>query len=219
MYYHRLRENYQIEYIRGRPAKLWQKDDSKNLVIRAEETLLNQITEREFDLVVLSVGLIPAEGTAELAQMLNVTRSADGFLQEAHPKLRPVETTSEGVYIAGCCQAPKDIPTSVAQARAAAAAAAVPLLKGEFAIEPLIASVDEDLCVGCGLCVDVCPYGAPRLVDREVGQKAEIIDVLCRGCGTCVAACPHHAITAEQFSDEQLEHELMAALAPGVKLR
>ncbi len=218
-YYHRLRENYQIEYIRGRPAKLWQKTKSKNLVIRAEETLLNQITEREFDLVVLSIGLVPAKGTAELAQMLNVTRSADGFLQEAHPKLRPVETTSEGVYIAGCCQGPKDIPASVAQARAAAAAAAVPLLKGEFAIEPLIATVDEELCVGCGLCVDVCPYGAPRLVDQEVGQKAQIIDVLCRGCGTCVAACPHHAITAEQFSNEQLEHELMAALAPGVKLR
>jgi heterodisulfide reductase subunit A len=218
-YYHRLRENYQIEYIRGRPAKLWQRGPN-NIVIRAEETLLNQITEREFELVVLSVGLVPAKGTAELAQMLNVTRSADGFLQEAHPKLRPVETTSEGVYIAGCCQGPKDIPSSVAQARAAAAAAAIPLLRGEFAIEPLIAMVNADLCVGCGLCVEVCPYGAPRLVEQEMGgQKAEIIEVLCRGCGTCVAACPHHAITAEQFSDEQLEHELMAALTTGVKLR
>ncbi|NOQ53420.1 MAG: 4Fe-4S dicluster domain-containing protein, partial [Thermoplasmata archaeon] len=129
----------------------------------------------------------------------------------------PVETTTGGVFIAGCVQGPKDIPSCVAQARAAAAAAAGPILKGEYAIEPLVALVDQDKCKGCGLCVEVCPYGAPRLVDQEVGQKAEILEVLCRGCGTCVAACPYHAITAEQFSDEQLEHELMAALEVEVK--
>jgi heterodisulfide reductase subunit A len=216
-YYHRLRENYQIEYIRGRPAKVWEDGKTNNITIRAEETLLNQITEREFDLVVLSMGLVPSEGTDRLAQMLSVTKSTDGFLQEAHPKLRPVETTTEGVYICGCAQAPKDIPSSVAQARAAAAAAAIPLLKGEFAIEPLVAHVDEELCTGCGFCVDVCPYGAPRLVEREVGHKAEILEVLCRGCGTCVAACPYHAINAEQFSDEQIEQELLAALQVEVK--
>ncbi len=215
-YYHRLRENYQIEYIRGRPAKVWERGEH-NIVIRAEETLLNLITEREFDLVVLSVGLIPSKGTDQLAQMLNLSKSTDGFLQEAHPKLRPVETTTGGVFIAGCVQGPKDIPSCVAQARAAAASAAGPILKGEYAIEPLVAQVDQDKCMGCGLCVEVCPYGAPRLVDQEIGQKAEILEVLCRGCGTCVAACPYHAITAEQFSDEQLEHELMAALQVEVK--
>jgi heterodisulfide reductase subunit A len=216
-YYHRLRENYQIEYIRGRPAKVWQDDKTKNITIRAEETLLNQITERNFDMVVLSIGLVPSEGTDRLAHMLNLTKSADGFLQEAHPKLRPVETTTGGVFIAGCVQGPKDIPQCVAQARAAAAAAAGPILKGEFAIEPLVASVDEELCKGCGLCVETCPYGAPRLVEQEVGHKAQILEVLCRGCGTCVAACPYHAITAEQFSDEQLESELFAALRAEVK--
>ena len=216
-YYHRLRENYQIEYIRGRPAKVWQNDSTKNITIRAEETLLNQITEREFDLVVLSVGLVPSKDTDRIAQMLNVTRSADGFLQEAHPKLRPVETTTEGVFICGCAQGPKDIPSSVAQARAAAATAAIPILKGEFAIEPLVAHVNEELCKGCGLCVEMCPYGAPRLVAQEVGQKAQVLEVLCRGCGTCVAACPYHALTVEQFSDEQLDNELMAALQAEVR--
>ena len=216
-YYHRLRERYQIEYIRGRPAKIWQDPQTLNLKIRAEETLLNQITEREFDLIVLSVGLVPAAGTDRIAGMLNLSKSSDGFLQEAHPKLRPVETATEGVYICGCAQAPKDIPSTVAQARAAAASAAVPILRGEFVIEPLVAHVSEQLCKGCGLCAEVCPYGAPRLVKGAVGQKAEIIEVLCRGCGVCVAACPYHAITAEQFSDEQLESELMAALKAEVR--
>jgi heterodisulfide reductase subunit A len=216
-FYHQLRENFQIEYIRGRPAKVWQNERTNNITIRAEETLLNLITEREFDLVVLSIGLIPAEGTDGLAQMLNLTKSTDGFVQEAHIELRPVETTTRGVFIAGCVQGPKDIPSCVAQARAAAAAAAGPILKGEYVIETMISHVDEEKCTGCGLCVEVCPYGAPRLIDQEVGQIAEIVEVLCRGCGTCVAACPYHAITAEQFSDEQLEHELMAALQVEVK--
>jgi len=216
-YYHQLREAFQIEYIRGRPAKVWQNERTKNITIRAEETLLNLITEREFDLVVLSIGLIPAEGTDRIAQMLNVTKSTDGFLQEAHIELQPVETTTRGVFIAGCVQSPKDIPSCVAQARAAVATAAGPILKGEFEINPIISHVDEEKCTGCGLCVEVCPYGAPRLIDQEVGQKAEILEVLCRGCGTCVAACPYHAITAEHFSDEQLEHELLTALEEEVK--
>ncbi len=216
-YYHQLRENFQIEYIRGRPAKVWQNERTKNITIRAEETLLNLITEREFDLVVLSIGLIPAEGTDRIAQMLNLTKSTDGFLQEAHIELQPVETNTRGVFIAGCVQSPKDIPSCIAQARAAVAAAAGPILKGEYVIGPMISHVDEEKCTGCGLCVEVCPYGAPRLIDQDVGQKAEILEMLCRGCGTCVAACPYHAITAEHFSDKQLEHELLAALEVEVK--
>ena len=118
--YHRVREEFGVEFIRGRPAKLSEDPETKRIMIRAEETLLAKITEREFDLVVLSVGLLPSEGSKRIGKILSLPLSADGFFAEAHPKLRPVETAVDGVFLAGCAQAPKDIPDSVAQARAAA---------------------------------------------------------------------------------------------------
>ncbi|MBN1677299.1 MAG: CoB--CoM heterodisulfide reductase iron-sulfur subunit A family protein [Candidatus Thermoplasmatota archaeon] len=211
--YHRVREEYAVEFIRGRPAKLKEDPTTKRITIRAEETLLNMITEREFDLVVLSTGLIPSEGSKSIGKTLGLTTTPDGFFAEAHPKLRPVETALDGVYVAGCAQGPKDIPDSVAQAKAAASSAAAPMFAKKVTIEPLTASVDEDLCVGCGLCVELCPYGAPELVTVEKGgTKARIIEALCHGCGTCAASCPQKAITCKQFTDEQIYSEIFAAL-------
>jgi len=211
--YHRVREEYAVEFIRGRPAKLTENPETKNITIRAEETLLNEITEREFDLVVLSTGLIPADGSMRIGKVLGLTTTPDGFFAEAHPKLRPVETALDGVYLAGCAQGPKDIPDSVAQAKAAASSAAAPMFAKKVTIEPLTASVDEDLCVGCGLCIELCPYGAPELVTAEKGgTKARIIEALCHGCGTCAASCPQKAITCKQFTDEQIFSEILAAL-------
>ncbi len=211
--YHRVREEYAVEFIRGRPAKLTENRETKNITIRAEETLLNEITEREFDLVVLSTGLMPGEGSKSIGKVLGLTTTPDGFFAEAHPKLRPVETALDGVYLAGCAQGPKDIPDSVAQAKAAASSAAAPMFAKKVTIEPLTASVDEELCVGCGLCSEQCPYGAPELVASEKGgTKARIIEALCHGCGTCAASCPQKAITCKQFTDEQIFSEILAAL-------
>jgi len=211
--YHRIREEYQVEFIRGRPAKLSENPDTKSITIRAEETLLNKITERDFDLVVLSVGLQPSEGSKKIAKTLSLTTSPDGFLAEAHPKLRPVDTAMDGIYIAGCAQGPKDIPDSVAQAKAAASSAAAPMFARKVTVEPLTAMVNEDLCVGCGLCIELCPYGAPELVQgSKGGNKVHVIEALCHGCGTCAASCPQKAIITRQFTDDQIYSELQAAL-------
>jgi heterodisulfide reductase subunit A len=212
--YSRVREDYGVEFIRGRPAKIMKDPLTENITIRAEETLLAKITEREFDLVVLSIGLIPAAGTTPIQRMLSLPVSDDGFLQESHPKLRPVETAIEGVFICGCAQAPKDIPDSVAQAKGAASAASTMMIKGKHIVEPLCASVNKELCVGCGLCTDVCPYKAIELKDEEGLTKAVVTEALCHGCGTCAAACPQHAISQLQFTDEQILSELTAALGP-----
>ena len=212
--YHRIREDYAVEFIRGRPAKLSQDPVTKNIKIRAEETLLNKITEREFDLVVLSTGLIASEGSKRIGKTLGLTVSPDGFFMEAHPKLRPVDTAMDGIFLAGCAQSPKDIPDSVAQAKAAASSAAAPMFMKKVWIEPLTAFVDENLCVGCGLCTELCPYGAPELVQSEKGgMKAHVIEALCHGCGTCAASCPQKAVAPQQFTDGQLYSELQAALA------
>ncbi|MEM3043521.1 MAG: CoB--CoM heterodisulfide reductase iron-sulfur subunit A family protein [Thermoplasmata archaeon] len=213
-FYHRVRSMAGVEYIRGRPARLTEDPRTKNITIRAEETLLNKITEREFDLVVLSIGMVPSEGTEALGRMLGIPRSPDGFFQEVHPKLRPVDTSRDGVFICGCAQGPKDIPDTVAQAKAAASSAAAMLARGKVILEPTTAEVDEALCEGCGLCASLCPYGAPSLVETGSGKKARIQKALCHGCGTCAAACPRLAITVRGFSDEQLESEMAAAL-PG----
>lgn len=213
--YHRVREEFGVEFIRGRPAKLSENPETKSIMIRAEETLLNKITEREFDLIVLSVGLLPSEGSKRIGKILGLSLSADGFFAEAHPKLRPVDTATDGIFLAGCAQSPKDIPDSVAQAKAAASSAAAIMFTGKVKIEPLTVQIDESLCVGCGLCAELCPYGAPELVQNEEGRtKARIIEALCHGCGTCAASCPQNAIKAAQFTDDQICSELVAALSP-----
>ncbi|MGQ9582167.1 MAG: FAD-dependent oxidoreductase [Thermoplasmatota archaeon] len=213
-FYHKVRSMAGVEYIRGRPARLTENPETGNITIRAEETLLNKITEREFDLVVLSIGMVPPEGTEALARLLGVPRSPDGFFQEVHPKLRPVETARDGVFICGCAQGPKDIPDTVSQAKAAASSAAGMLARGRVMLEPLVAVVNEELCEGCGLCVSLCPYGAPKLQDTKLGKRARIEEALCHGCGTCAAACPRGAITVRGFTDDQLGAEVRAALSP-----
>lgn len=211
--YHRIREDYRVEFIRGRPAKLSLDPKTKDIKIRAEETLLNRITEREFDLVVLSTGLVPSEGSKKIGKILSLTVSPDGFFMEAHPKLRPVDTAMDGIYLAGCAQSPKDIPDSVAQAKAAASSAAAPMFAKKVTIEPLTALVNEDLCLGCGLCIELCPYGAPELVQgQKGGMRAHVIEALCHGCGTCAASCPQKAIAPYQFTDDQVYSEIEAAL-------
>ena len=209
-FYKTSQEKYGIEFLRGRPAQIIENDDL-TLTIRAEDTLLGKVTEYTYDLVVLSVGLEPPAGSNELRQTLGISKSSDGFYMEAHPKLRPVDTLTDGVYIAGVAQGPKDIPDSVAQGSAAAARAAIPMSQGKVAIEPIIASSDENLCGACEVCVELCPFSAISIVGEEGAKHAEINAALCKGCGTCVGACPSGAMDQNHFKTDQIMAQIDAA--------
>ncbi|WP_405273972.1 4Fe-4S binding protein [Methanobrevibacter sp.] len=211
-FYKTSQEKYGIEFIRGKPAQIFENDDL-TLTIRAEDTLLGKVTEYTYDLVVLSVGLEHSAGSDELRQTLGLSRSADGFYMEAHPKLRPVDTLTDGVYIAGVAQGPKDIPDSVAQGSAAASRAAIPMAKGEVEIEPIIASNDETVCGACQVCVELCPFDAISIATGVGGKEfAQINSALCKGCGTCVGACPSGAMNQQHFKTEQIMAQISAAL-------
>jgi heterodisulfide reductase subunit A len=163
-------------------------------------------------MVVLATAMVPAADAEEVAQLFHVTRSEDGFFLEAHPKLRPVETAMEGIFLAGACQAPKDIPDTVAQASGAAVQAVGLLNRGQVAIEPMTAEVLAMRCVACGMCVEVCPASAAQIVEVRGRRQAEINPALCKGCGLCVAACRGGAITLHGFTDQQLLGQLTALL-------
>jgi len=188
-----------VRYRRGNPSEISRRGD--RLVIRAEDTLARRAIEVEADLVVLAVGLEPGSGGMEMSRMLKLSCTGDRFLAEAHPKLRPVDTTSDGVFLAGTCQGPKDIPDTVAQAKAAASSALIPLSNGTARVEAIVSSVDSDLCVGCGLCEAACAYGALSM--HAWRGIMTINEVLCKGCGTCSVACPSKAITLGHFTQKQ----------------
>ncbi|RBQ22665.1 CoB--CoM heterodisulfide reductase iron-sulfur subunit A [Candidatus Methanobinarius endosymbioticus] len=209
-FYKNSQEKYGIKFVRGRPAEVLENEDL-TLTVRGEDTLLNKVTEYDYDLVVLSVGLIPPEGSEELRQTIGLSKSGDGFLMEAHPKLRPVDTLTDGVYLAGVSQGPKDIPDAVAQGSGAAARAAIPMVKGEVEIEPIVATSDDDVCGACEVCVELCPYGAVSIEDNQ----AAINVALCKGCGTCVGACPSGAMDQQHFKTDQIMAQIEAALEDG----
>ena len=181
--------------------------ETGDLIVRAR-TEGGREVELRADLVVLATTAIPRPGAHELARKLNIPLGPNGFFMEAHPKLRPVDTAMDGIFLAGACQGLKDIPYSVSQGSAAAARAATILTKDEVESEAITAVVDESKCIGCGLCVEICPFGAPVLEAR----KARIREVMCKGCGTCAASCPRGAISMRHFKDEQIMAQLKALL-------
>ncbi|MDR2623428.1 MAG: CoB--CoM heterodisulfide reductase iron-sulfur subunit A family protein [Methanobrevibacter sp.] len=206
-FYKNSQEKYGIKFLRGRPAEIIENPDL-TLTVRSEDTLLGKVTEYDYDLVVLSVGLVPPEGSEQLRQTIGLSKSADGFLMEAHPKLRPVDTLTDGVYLAGVSQGPKDIPDAVAQGSGAASRAAIPMVKGEVEIEPIIATTDKDICGACEVCVDLCPFTAITIEDNQ----AKVNVALCKGCGTCVGACPSGAMDQNHFKTSQIMAQIEAAL-------
>jgi heterodisulfide reductase subunit A len=207
--------NEGVHFIRGRVAEVtdWALDPTEEgrLVIRVEDTLLGTVRRIPVDMVVLSTGLEPREDAQEVRRLFNITCSTEGFFLERHPKLAPVSTFTDGIFLAGCCQAPKDIPDTVAQAGAAAMEALALIDTGYVEQEPNTAWVDEELCSGCKTCGALCPYGAISFPPETL--KATINQALCKGCGTCVAACPSGSIVQNLFEDDQIFEEIKGVLA------
>ena len=206
--YYKRAQNMGVKFIRGRVAEAIQNSNSMGIALKAEDTLTRQIIESEFDTVVLSVGLGLSKSTEKVAEMLRLAKSEDGFLKEAHPKFKPVDTNREGIFLAGTVQGPKDIPDTVAQASAASSRAIRLMNQGEYPIEPIIAFVHEELCDGCELCIDSCPLNAIS-ISSEV---AEVNEALCKGCGSCIASCPRDALDLHLYTNKQLLEEIKDAL-------
>jgi heterodisulfide reductase subunit A len=198
-FYNRARD-MNIHFIRGRPAEVTENDD-QNIIARIEDTLTNQIENLELDMMVLSVGAVSPDSTEKIRQILKVSRAADGFMMEAHPKLKPVDTTLDGIFIGGMTQGPKDIPYSISQGSACAARATRFLAQGKALTEGITIAVDEDICVQCEVCVPMCPFQALKMDDDG---KLEIIQALCKGCGTCAVACPTGALQQNHYKNNQI---------------
>jgi len=202
--------------IRGKVAEVVPALDGNgsdpHLLVRCEDTLIGKYREIPVDMVVLCTAIEPQSDAGDVARLFSLSRSPDGFFLERHPKLDPVGTTTEGVYVGGCSQGPKDIPDSVAQAQAAAGRILSLIGQGEVTIDPIRAVVDEALCGGCKTCLGLCPYLA---ISYDAEKEVAIVnEALCKGCGTCVAACPASAITGAGFTDDQILAELEGVLAP-----
>jgi len=211
-FYNRILEEG-VNVIRGKVAEVVEQkihDNEKFLVVKCEDTLIGKYREIPVDMVVLCNAMQPNRAADKIAKLLSLSKSPDGFFLERHPKLDPFSTISDGIYIAGCAQSPKDIPDTVSQASAAAARSLGLISKGVVDIDPIRAVIDDTHCSGCRICNNLCPYGAIDFIEEK---KISIVnESLCKGCGTCVAACPASAITGNGFSDAQLYAELEGIL-------
>lgn len=192
--------DYDVLYLRGKVARVFAEDG--RVVVYGVDTLSGKVVEVQADLVVLATAVVPSSGARDLGQRLRVSTDEYGFFSEAHPKLRPVESLTAGVFLAGAAQFPKDIPETVAQASGAAAKVLGLFAQREMVQEPTIAFVDEELCAGCGLCVAACPYEAR--VMHPWKPVATVRTALCQGCGACVVACPNKASSMHNLATEQL---------------
>jgi len=213
-FYQRARDRG-IRFIQGRPAQISEDPVTKNLFIEAEDMALGRVIELETEMVVLSTAAVPRKESVDLGQTLTIPNDPSGFFMEYHPKLKPIDTPNEGVFLAGAAQGPKDIPACVAQGSGAAARAARVLSVDEWEIEPIVAYVWAERCVSaqgkkCGICATVCPYNA---IIVEQGKAAQVIPAMCHGCGGCAAECPHNAITQMHFTDAQILAQIHALLA------
>ncbi|MDH5384317.1 MAG: FAD-dependent oxidoreductase [Candidatus Aminicenantes bacterium] len=204
----------EVNVVRGKVAEVVRNGQPKNgdgdLLLRFEDTLIKKFREIPTDMVVLCNAIEPQSDSEKIQRLFSLSFSPDGFFLEKHPKLDPTATATDGVYIAGCCQGPKDIPDTVAQASSAAARILSKISKGEVEVEPIQAFIDAELCAGCRLCNKLCPYGA-ILFDQEE-RISKVNEAICKGCGTCVAACPSSAAKANGFSDIQIFAEIEGIL-------
>lgn len=199
-------EEDDVVYLRGKVSKIF--EDNGKITVWGVDTLTGKDVEINADLVVLAQAMRPSKDADKLAKLLKIGTDKDGFLQEAHPKLRPVESVTAGMFLAGAAQAPKDIPEAVAQASGAAAKAVAILSQEHLFHSPQVAKSIPNLCTGCGMCVVVCPYDALSLKDGKV----EVNEVLCEGCGTCSATCLRAAIEVKNITPLQIYEMINASL-------
>ncbi len=197
-------------YIRGLPGDIEEDPETGALIVTVENTTSGKLERHELDMVVLSVGVIPAKDRDKIAGLLTLSKTSDGFYMESHPKLKPVDAPTRGVYFAGFCESPKDIKDSVCQAGAASSRAGALLNAGEIKIEAITSVIDGEACSKCGICASVCPYGAITWHKKEI---ATVVEAACAGCGACGAACTFGAITMRHFTDDQLLGQVHAVLA------
>lgn len=202
-YYRNIRAQ-NIAFIKGKPGDIKLNQDG-SMRLFFDNTLEDQVTHMDFDLVVLSTGIIPSKGTKEIAEIMGLSRGPNNFLTEVHGCLKPVETKDTGIYICGCAAGPKNIPYSVSSALGAASKVSALLSKDTLSQELIIAEVDDTLCMGCHRCEKVCGYEAIQVSDNDI---AVVDDLKCKGCGACVTSCPARAIDLKYYRDYQFEQEI-----------
>lgn len=206
--YRRVRE-MGVNFIKGTPTEIEEDPETRNLKLKFENMSLGKTMEKEYEMVSLTTGIKPSEGTSAANDALPLSTGEDGFFTPAHPKLKPVETSQDGIAIAGTSVEPQSIHNSVSQARGAVGTVTPPMTTGKFTKENLTSEVIEEKCVSCGLCERYCPYGA---IVVEEDEPARVIKAKCNGCGVCAADCPQDAIRMRQFNDEQIKAQIHAAL-------
>ena len=208
-FYERVQEEG-VTFIRGRGAEVEVLPDGK-LRVKGEDANLGRMVRADVDMVVLSTAIEAPHDADQVAALFGLGRSEDGFFAEAHPKMRPVETNTGGVFLAGTAQGPRDVPDTVAHAGAAASMALALLDKGEVTISPQVAVVDDRRCSGCKVCISLCPYTAIGFIEKD--NVARVNEALCSGCGACAAGCPSDAIKARHFTDEQIMAQIEGLLS------
>jgi len=201
-------EQYDVLYLRGKVSKVF--PENGRVVVWGADTLTGKSLEVAADLVVLATATVPSQGAKDLGQRLRIATDEHGFFSEAHPKLRPVESLTAGIYLAGAAQFPKDIPETIAQASGAAAKVLSLFSQREMVQEPIIAYVDEELCSACGLCIEACPYEAREMHPWK--SLATVNVALCQGCSACVVACPNKASAVRNFTTGQVLAMVEAAM-------
>ena len=197
-----------VNFIRGKVAKITDEsvnDEEKGkLIVVSEDTLLGKLVRVPVDMVILCAALQPRADAENVGKVLNINRRADGFFLERHVKLDPVATPTDGIFIAGCCEAPRDIPDTVAQAEATAAKALSLISRGTVTLEAAISTVDESICHGCGRCEEICPFSAPKIVTKDGVLVSSINEALCKGCGACAVVCPTGAVSIKHFTQDEI---------------
>ncbi len=198
-----------VRMIRGKAARI--EENQGLLTVTAEDTLSNSMVKVPVEMVILCTAMEPRSDTSMVSRTFGIGIGSDGFFQEQHPKLEPVSTATSGVFLAGTCQGPKDIPDTVAQAKGAAAEAMALSASGRVAVAPMISSIDSDICIGCQVCIDLCPYSAIEFNPRK--GISEVNEAVCKGCGSCAGYCPSGAAQIRHFTDKQIFSEIEGLLA------